>query len=253
MKASGGILDIPVVRQLSEIAQSQHTNIYLVGGAVRDSFLGLVPTDIDIMVEGNALRFANIVQNIWKGTRQMKMSQYGRFRSAKIFLKNFNIDIGTAHKNVYDENVVGGSPTIVPVDSITEDLMYRDVTINAIAVSLNEDYGKIIDPTRGMDDLKNKLIRIIWNVEFNHDPARMFRIVRLAGRLGFEITDTSKKIIAEAIQGGALNRIDVNKLNKELSAMPSESALRQGLGMLKAISGRPHMTHQRAGKIKVLW
>ena len=157
---------------------------YIVGGYVRDIILNRETTDIDIMVEGDGILFAK------KLSQKLNIDNivvYEKFQTALIPYKEIQIEIATARTETYSEN--SRKPEIKST-SINEDLSRRDFTINSIAASLNkENYGDIIDPFNGIEDIKKRIIitPVDVNETLKEDPLRMLRAIRFSAQLGFDI------------------------------------------------------------------
>ena len=157
---------------------------YIVGGYVRDIILNRETTDIDIMVEGDGILFAK------KLSQKLNIDNivvYEKFQTALIPYKEIQIEIATARTEIYSEN--SRKPEIKST-SINEDLSRRDFTINSIAASLNKkNYGDIIDPFNGIEDIKKRIIitPVDVNETLKEDPLRMLRAIRFSAQLGFDI------------------------------------------------------------------
>jgi len=172
-------------RQLVKLAQEKADELgqrlYLVGGIVRDILLSRPNFDLDLVVEGNALALA---QELAKVT-QARLTTHRGFGTAKLDYKDFSLDITTARRETYAKP--GALPTVTP-GTIKDDLFRRDFTINAMAISLNrENYGELIDPYNGKQDLDGGLIRILHKQSFTDDATRILRAIRYEQRLGFQI------------------------------------------------------------------
>ena len=157
---------------------------YIVGGIVRDAFMGKAITDLDVVVIGDALTFA---ENLAKGLKAGPVVKFEQFGTAMIPYKPFRIEVVTARKEVYQQD--SRKPDVTFTD-LTEDLRRRDFTINAMAFGLNSDnFGELADPFNGREDLRKGIIRTPADpdITFSDDPLRMMRAVRFAGRLHFDI------------------------------------------------------------------
>ena len=145
---------------------------YLVGGTVRDMVIGRDPVDIDIAVSGDADRFARTLAKKIDGSLFPLDKERGVYRIAT--------KKGKTHSCYYDISPIRGG-------DIYRDLSLRDFTVDAMAVSLEDDVKTIIDPYKGQADIKGKCIRIISRKSFEDDPLRLLRAFRLASTLDFEI------------------------------------------------------------------
>ena len=181
---------------LREIGEIGGTHVYLVGGSVRDLLLKRTNLDIDIVVEGDAISVAKQWQERWNGTLQT----HPQFGTATVTPENPakpKVDFVSARSETYQK------PATLPKverGTITEDLLRRDFTINALAMCLDGDaYGTIIDKSGGIDDINTGTIRVLHNKSYIDDPTRIFRACRYSGRYNFHISDSDKKLIHKAI------------------------------------------------------
>ncbi|MDP7285684.1 MAG: CCA tRNA nucleotidyltransferase, partial [Dehalococcoidales bacterium] len=174
-----GLVDF--LRQAGEIADEKGQHLYLVGGVVRDLLLERANLDLDLVLEGNAITLARQLAAITEG----KLTIHKHFGTATIKWDDGRADLSTARNERYSHP--GALPTIRP-DSIEIDLARRDFTINAMAVSLSpNDYGRLIDPYWGRDDLNQGLIRILHRRSFIDDSTRIWRGLRYEQRLNFNL------------------------------------------------------------------
>ena len=151
---------VTVLKESSSLADSLGFKVYLVGGVVRDLILERKVFDLDIVVEGNAIVFADKLSELLGE----KLHRHHSFGTATVDFREHKIDFATARTETYSHQ--GVLPKVSPA-SIVEDLFRRDFTINAMAISLNkEDYGKLIDLYDGLGDIKKKLIRVLHNKSF---------------------------------------------------------------------------------------
>lgn len=184
---------------IGKVAEEQNLKAYLVGGMVRDLLLGFDNLDIDIVVENNA---ALLAESIVKRFPNCHLSaKHDRFHTAKVIFnidgKDIPVDLASTRQETYEHPAA--LPTVT-VSDLQKDLIRRDFTINALAVSLlPNDFGDIVDLFNGLEDLKNKKISILHEKSFIDDPTRMIRAVRFAAKLGFEIELNSQKLLKEAI------------------------------------------------------
>ena len=175
----------PIIRYSGIVAEMHNVNVYLVGGFIRDILLDKKLIDIDLMVEGNAEKFA------YKLSEKLKINkviEFEKFHTYRIPCPDFEIDIAEARKETYESN--SRKPNEVKSASITEDLGRRDFTVNAIALSINKaNFGEIIDPYKGIHDLNKGVLRTPKDpdITFSDDPLRMLRAIRFAAQLDFKI------------------------------------------------------------------
>ncbi len=174
-------LQHPVFEVISGLAASRQ--VFVIGGYVRDLFLKRNSADIDVVVLGNGVDFAEEVGQKLK----VKVSVFRNFGTAMLKYKNLEIEFVGARKESYR---LESRKPIVEDGTLEDDQNRRDFTINAMAISLNaENYGELVDPFNGVNDLENKLIRTPLDpkITFSDDPLRMMRAIRFATQLNFLI------------------------------------------------------------------
>jgi len=165
---------------------------YIVGGYVRDRLLNRpFKYDIDIVCVGSGIKLAESVGKIINA----KVSYFKNFGTASFKFNNIDIEVVGARKESYQRN---SRKPIVENGTLKDDQNRRDFTINAMAVCINtNEFGKLIDPFNGIEDLKNKLLRTPLNPKqtYDDDPLRMLRAIRFANQLNFTIEPSSLKAI----------------------------------------------------------
>lgn len=180
---------------VSEIADKNKQETYVIGGFVRDALLGKPSKDIDIVTLGSGIELARQVAE--KLNPDIKVSVFKNFGTAMFKYNNCDVEFVGARKESYDRS---SRKPIVENGSLNDDQKRRDFTINALAISLMPDtYGKLIDPFDGLKDLKNKCIKTPLNPDktYSDDPLRMFRAIRFATQLEFFIEKKSLHAIGE--------------------------------------------------------
>ena len=176
-----------ISKVISELSDETQINAFLVGGCVRDLMLNpsAESIDVDIMVEGDGIDFA---EKLAKKINVPKIVPFKKFATAKIPYNEYEIEVASARLEKYDES--SRSPSEVVMSNIEDDLLRRDFTINAMAVSLNkENFGEFFDPFNGMEDLSNNILRtpLDSDVTFSDDPLRMMRAAYFASKLSLDI------------------------------------------------------------------
>ena len=176
-----------ISKVISELSDETHINAFLVGGCVRDLMLNPLAEsiDVDIMVEGDGIDFA---EKLAKKINVPKIVPFKKFATAKIPYNEYEIEVASARLEKYDES--SRSPSEVVMSNIEDDLLRRDFTINAMAVSLNkENFGEFFDPFNGMEDLSKNILRtpLDSDTTFSDDPLRMMRAAYFASKLSLDI------------------------------------------------------------------
>ena len=182
--------------KISDISENLGFETYVVGGFVRDSLIKKSQTDIkdlDFVTVGSGIKLANKVAQALEGKNKVQI--FKNFGTAMISWKDYNLEFVGARKESYSKN---SRNPVVENGSLIDDQKRRDFTINSLSISLNKNnYGKLIDPFNGLDDIKNKIIKTPLNPDqtFSDDPLRMIRAVRFSTKLNFNIDNDSMKSI----------------------------------------------------------
>lgn len=186
----------PIFKKIGKAAHELSLDCYVIGGYVRDFFLGRQDRkDIDIVAVGSGISLAREVAKRLPG--QPKVHVYKNFGTAMVRQKGLELEFVGARKESYRRD---SRKPIVENGTLADDQNRRDFTINALALSLNpEDFGRLLDPFGGMEDLKNGVIRtpLEPGTTYSDDPLRMIRAIRFAAQLAFEIDPESLKAIRE--------------------------------------------------------
>ena len=215
------------LKAIGEKAKSMGYDAYLVGGIVRDIILEYENLDIDIVIEGDGIAFAKAFAK----DNGAKVATHDRFKTATIIMPDkTRIDVATAREEYYN---LPGSLPIVEQSSIKLDLYRRDFTINALAVKLHDDFGDLLDFFGGLNDIKNKKIRVLHMLSFIDDPTRMYRAVRFAARFGFEIGEQTDRLIKYAVELGVVNRVDKVRIFNEIVHILNNDNVADSFEMLK--------------------
>ena len=188
-------LNLNIFREISTAADQMQQETYLIGGYVRDLFLNRLSKDIDVVTLGSGIKLAEKVADIIKP--KPSLSIFKNFGTAMLKNKNYEIEFVGARKESYRSN---SRKPVVENGSLEDDQNRRDFTINALALGLNKNnYGKLVDPFNGLEDLKNKVIRtpLDPSITFSDDPLRMMRAIRFSAQLGFNIQDETLQAIAK--------------------------------------------------------
>ncbi len=199
-------LEHKVFKTASLVADEMHYPAYVIGGFVRDCILNREGKDFDIVVVGDGILYA---QNLARALNKTKaITIYKTYGTAQIKYDEIEIEIVGARKESYSPETRNPS---VEQGSLEDDQLRRDFTMNAMAIALNKDnFGVLLDPFNGLQDLANKLIRTPLNPDltFSDDPLRMMRAIRFATQLQFSIHD-------ETFQGIKRNTERINIITSE--------------------------------------
>jgi len=205
-----------IIKIVAKIGDKEGVPVYIVGGPVRDLLLKRENYDLDFVVEGDGIGFAEILNRSLKGQLKIHRS----FKTATIALKDFRIDVVTARSESYE--TPAAYPRVTP-GTIKEDLFRRDFTINAMALAVNKaNLGTLIDFYGGLKDLKKRVIRVMHDKSFFDDPTRIFRAVRFSVRFNFKIEPHTKGLIKKAIMAGLLGEVNRGRIKKEVELFLNE-------------------------------
>ncbi|MBO6082310.1 MAG: HD domain-containing protein [Bacteroidales bacterium] len=208
-------MDHPVFSLVSEVAGKKGVRAFVIGGYVRDCFLGSPSDDIDIVVEGSGIDLAEAVAEHVRQTEHhpCHVSVFRNFGTAMLRYQGTEVEFVGARKESYNRD---SRKPIVEDGTLEEDQKRRDFTINAMAFSLQaEDFGALVDPFGGIRDLAAGIIRtpLDPDVTYSDDPLRMLRAIRFATRLSTpEMTFT---IVPESLDAMRRMKDRMSILSKE--------------------------------------
>ncbi len=178
-------LTLPVFKIIKNLAGKDNLQVYVIGGYVRDLIMKRPSKDVDIVIIGNGIKLAETVAKKLPG--KPKVTVFKRFGTAMFKYENIEYEFVGARKESYSSD---SRKPAVEKGTLEDDQNRRDLTVNALAVSLHPDsFGKLTDPFNGLQDIENKIIRtpLDPDITFSDDPLRMMRAVRFACQLNFTI------------------------------------------------------------------
>ncbi len=200
-----------LLKEFGEVGDERGYPVYAVGGFVRDLLMGIDNFDLDIVVEGDGIQFAEEFEKRYAS----RIRTHKKFGTAIVLLSDgLKVDVATARLEIYD------APAALPTverGSIKMDLYRRDFTINTLAIQLNpRAFGELIDFFGGVRDIKEKVIRVLHNLSFVEDPTRVFRAIRFEQRLGFQIGKHTQNLMRNAVKMGFMERLSGGRVLSEL-------------------------------------
>lgn len=206
-----------LLKKAGEIAEELNYTVYAVGGFVRDILLKWPNLDIDLVVEGDGIKFAVHLSKKLGG----RIRAHKKFRTAIVILPDGQrIDVATARLEYYEHPAA--LPT-VELSSIKLDLFRRDFTINALAIELNpKRFGRLVDFFGGQKDIKEKKIRVLHSLSFIEDPTRILRAIRFEQRYNFELGVQTEKLIKNALKLDMLTKLSGSRIFHELKLILEE-------------------------------
>ncbi len=224
---------LSLLKAVAEIATNQRSALYIVGGFVRDLLLERHSLDFDLVVEGDAIALAEELRHAFGG----RVTTHRRFGTAKWLIGDERESVGA--RLGYSNDIAGlpefldlisartefyTHPTALPTvekGSIKLDLHRRDFTFNTLALRLDgSHYGKLYDYWGGLNDLREKRVRVLHSLSFVDDPTRMLRAVRFEQRFSFNIESRTEELLVQAIS--LLDRISGDRIRHELDHMLDE-------------------------------
>ncbi len=208
------------LERIGILAKEQGYQAFAVGGCVRDWCLGISENpDIDITSEGEGIALARAAQKFFGGS----LVEHTQFGTATLCMEKapaLQLDFASCRKEVY------AKPAAYPKVSrgtLDEDLARRDFTINAMALCLDPDnFGVLVDPYEGLEDLKQAYLRVLHDQSFVDDPSRILRGIRFAVRFDLAWEPKTLKLINKAIESESLGLLNAGRLQKEFDLMDQE-------------------------------
>lgn len=209
---------VSLLRELGQVGEELGQHIYAVGGFVRDLIVRRENYDIDVVVEGDGIHFAQV----FGAQMGCRVKVHKRMKTASLHLADgYKIDVATARMEYYERPA---APPTVELSSIKTDLFRRDFTINTLAIELRPGaFGQLLDFFGGQRDLKEGVINVLHNLSFVEDPSRIFRAIRFEQRFGFHIGKQTQNLMKNAISMGFLERLSGARFFSELELILREA------------------------------
>jgi poly(A) polymerase len=219
----------PVFKVISQICEEKQLEAYVIGGFVRDLILKRQSKDIDIVVVGNGIELAETSAKL---LRVKQVSVFKTYGTAHFKYKDLDVEFVGARKESYHPDSRNPS---VKSGTLRDDQFRRDFTINALAISLQKtNYGDLIDPFNGIEDLKNGIIKTPLDPvqTYIDDPLRMLRAIRFATQLNFKIEIKSLEAILN--NSDRLKIITQERITDELNKIILSDEPSRGFKLLES-------------------
>lgn len=218
-----------LINKVRDIAARENVKAYLVGGFVRDLILGVRNLDLDIVIEGEGIKFAEAFADAVGA----KITAHKLFGTATVFKKPaLKIDFSSARKEFYPK------PAHLPVvksGSLKDDLYRRDFTINSMAIGLSN--FRLVDYFGGGKDLRDKKIRLLHSQSFIDDPTRILRAIRFEQRYDFTIEPKTLSLLTEAVKMKMLELVHPHRMRDDLVLILKERKPIKGIMRIKKLTG----------------
>ena len=238
---------LELIRAVADEAALHGLPLYAVGGLPRDLVLGVQHSDLDLVVEGEAIALARALAAKYGG----EVTAHPKFGTARWVLRDTKfkrpeaaakfsrqvdsgdfLDLVSARSETYDRPAALPS---VRLGSIEDDLRRRDFTINTLAVRLDgAGFGQVRDDFGALEDLERGMVRVLHSHSFTDDPTRMYRAVRYEQRLGFGIAADTLALIPAA--RGLVERLSAHRIRHELDLILAEKNVESMLGRLRKLN-----------------
>ena len=242
-----------VYDKVTQTSQDENKTAYLVGGIVRDLFLGRQNFDLDFVCTDHAHYLARMLSAVFKATLQIesvKLTTHDKFGTARLDLvfsdasiqkqvennpesdaTEIHLDLATARTEIYA--YPAALPQVHFPASLDEDLYRRDFTINALALIPVSKGLKLTDPFNGLDDLKMGYLRVLHSRSFVDDPTRILRGIRFAARFGYTFEPETELLLRSALAGGYLQKLSAERVRNEILLILRENRPEIAFQLLK--------------------
>jgi len=242
---------VSLLQLAGQVGQDSGVEVYAVGGFVRDMLLTIPNDDIDLVVEGDGIAFAQAL-----GQRLgARVRPHLKFRTAVLILPSGQkIDVATARLEYYE---YPAALPIVELSSLKMDLYRRDFSINTLAVHLGpSSFGRLVDFFGGQQDIKDGIVRVLHSLSFVEDPTRIIRAIRFERRFQFKIGSQTERLIKNAVRLNIFQKLSGARIRHELRLLTEDSApvealvRMRDLGLLQEISPLLHFPQTKEGLLE---
>jgi tRNA nucleotidyltransferase/poly(A) polymerase len=212
-----------VVAEVQRSMAQLQINVFLTGGALRDMVAGLAVRDLNFTLEGSPLKLLKLLEK-QSGAKILKSDEV-RKSYELVFPNGVLAEVSMARVEKYAKP--GAAPKVTPA-TIHEDLRGRDFSINCLAISLAKgSRGLLLDPTNGLSDLRDRVLRAVSSYTLANDPSRILKLITLEARLGFSLDERTKlqyesareQKLEKLIPAEALRR-EIVKIGEEINPLP---------------------------------
>ncbi|MCX5784819.1 MAG: hypothetical protein NTX59_03950 [Elusimicrobia bacterium] len=238
--------DLTLLRETGEAARRLGFELYAVGGCARDWLLGFKSADIDFLCGADPKDLVSELAARWQAPRFGPfgksagqagggVTRFERFLTTRLFLADGRrFDFAVFRKESYAKPA--SLPVVSPAASASEDLIRRDFTCNALAVSLFPvSFGELLDPCGGFNDIQQGVLRVLHERSFLDDPTRLYRAARFAGRFGWKLETKTCRLAVEAVNAGLPALLSRERLRNELLKLLSEKNPLPAFELLKEL------------------
>ncbi len=229
------------LRGLGELAEKRGIRAHVVGGFVRDMLVGRKNLDMDVVVEGDGVEFAEAAAEHLNA----RVKVHRRFGTAVLVLsRTLHVDVTSARTEYYTRP--GALPT-VERSSLRQDLFRRDFSLNAMAACINPDcFGAIADPFGGLRDLERGTLRVLHSLSFVEDPTRVLRGARFEQRYGFAMEPSTEALARRAVEMNMLDEVSGARIREEMLDIIDEDSPSAVMQRLLELAALPLVTYESA-------
>ncbi|MDO8806582.1 MAG: hypothetical protein Q7R35_19385 [Elusimicrobiota bacterium] len=229
--------DLPLLEKAAGLALAAGLELYAVGGCARDWAMGRRSEDIDFLLSGDPLPVVEGMEKEYGGRHQ----KFGPFLTVRFFSsENRRLDFARFRRETYAKPAA--LPSASAAASAEEDLKRRDFTCNSMAVRLDgPEAFSLLDPYKGLEDIRSGLVRVLHEKSFEDDPTRIFRAARFAGRFGWRLEAGTLELALAAVKAGLPGLLSRERLRNELVKILSEADPLPALELLKGLGALAFM------------